>query len=154
MPRPKNLASYPDEMFALIEGCALRGAVFERPVGSWEEAARVQGRFYAFKGALKRERDRLVGRAGQEQLLARLEEQLRWAGATVCWYDRLGTQELVVKYMNKDQTPEARALRKMLQSSREPAIQEIAGQAADSLARILEKAGPLPTDGDQNDNRS
>lgn len=137
MPRSKKLSTYPRELSTIVEKVSLENRGFEVPIDSWREAAQMQGRFYAFRGAIKRELDEALKKGEDAVAIAQLKDLARWADDTVCWYDRLAGTEMVVRYINRSQTPEARKLRKMLEGGgRVEEGNVLDAEAQESFARL------------------
>jgi hypothetical protein len=138
MPRARTLNSYPDELWQIVEGAALRNEKFTVPCADWRDAARFQGQFYAFRGALRRELDALTLRPDSELhgWRQRVEQTLRQCEKVVCWFDRTAGGDPHVVYMSKGQTPHALALRKVLSQGQVSAPDDA---IAASAARIMEQ---------------
>lgn len=114
MPRAKSIHAYPQELWTFCEGCALRHEQFQIEVDNWKQAAAMQGKFYAFRGAINREAELIkstgLGGPAWAEKIANIQV---WANETVCWWDR-STREgkLTVSYMHKSDTPDAKLYQK------------------------------------------
>jgi virulence-associated protein VagC len=97
----KHLASYPEELGQLLEVGSLGGVTL--PMASAQEAKRLQGRLYAYKGALKKEVEENLDCGETIRNLHRLSQkcQIRVEGS-----------QLIIRPM--DQDPDAALIRAVL----------------------------------------
>lgn len=148
MPRAKALNAYPDEFWEIVEGCAIRNEEYKIEVTGWREAMRLQGQFYSFRGALRREIEALAKRPADSTgalagWKARVDATLRNCEKTVCWFNRLGVvsdkDPVIVHYMNKAQTPQAKALRGMLAGAKPSVTPNVSESVNESAQRLMER---------------
>lgn len=121
MPRPRALSSFPRQFWDITARTALKKEVFRTTVPTRGAAASLQGRFYAFRGALKREVDRThaePARYGPGEVDS-IRDAYAMACSVVLWWDKKQTvPPIEVKFIHRDLTRESLILVEMLNSSK------------------------------------
>lgn len=143
MPRARALSAYPPEFWEIMERTGVRRDTITYPVVNHRSAMRLQGKFYAFRQAIKRELDSMKvhpGRFTPEQQ-GQVLDLWNWAQMTVCWFDRNSDADAttLVSFMHRDNTPEAQMLRQMLNANPASEVPLSTGRIDASLERLLEK---------------
>jgi hypothetical protein len=116
-------------------------------VATITEGLSLQGKFYSFRGALKRavEKAAIMPRDYIDASMEKNKQALQWAENTICWVDRKHVPS-TVRFCHKDQHPTSAMLRKLLttrvQTELHPSITQ---QLAESAKRLLEEQGKLTT---------
>lgn len=148
MPRSKSVNTYPPQLWTICERCAVGKEEFELEVPTVTKALSVQGQFYAFRGALRREYDRVAALGKDQAWEDKLKAYIEFSSLTVCWVDRPGKNDPVrqmtspakIRFMHRDKTPASELLEKALQTGRTPA--QIADDADRSIEELLGKINP------------
>lgn len=151
MPRIRALKTYSNEFWDIIQGCAERHERYSLEVDTITEALTMQGKFYSFRGALRREVDAAIKNPDAAYDRDRNKIALAQAENTLCWIDR---KEVPVKvsFVHKDESPTSITLRKMIANRRETELPEdVQRQLQESAARRLKEqeelnSGPPPVD--------
>jgi hypothetical protein len=119
-------------------------------VADHRAAMRLQGKFYAYRQAIKREL--MLTKLHPDQYTPEQVQQLKdlwdWSQVTVCWFNRSSPPEAptTVSFMHRDSTPEAQMLDEMLKQNPET-VPTSKPAEEESLKRLLEKLEPpKPTD--------
>lgn len=149
MPRARHLSNYPPAYWEICERAAIRQDTISHVVSDHRAAQRLQGKFYAFRQAVRRELDLIKLRPTEyeAQHVESVKNLWQWVQVVVCWFDRATPAEAptTVCFMHRDQTPEARMLQNMLDEN--PASQAAPTAKVDeSLARLQEKLAGLEPD--------
>ena len=112
MPRSRSIDSYPESFWKIVEDAATKKQTFEFPFKDRLEGVQLQGKFYGFRGALKREALRLaVLLPADNPKRLRAETAAVQIQQIVCHVDRVtGT----TKIMHRDETPEAKMFEEAL----------------------------------------
>jgi hypothetical protein len=108
------------------------------PVKDWKEGMKMQGKFYAFRGAMSREADKLLN-APESAWKDRVTLGLRHAREVVCWLDR--SREPCVRFGHRENTPEALMLQEMLDGAGVKTQEQILAESAERLAKDLLTGG-------------
>ena len=149
MPRSKSVNTYPKALWQICERCAVGKEEFQMDMPSIQKALSLQGQFYAFRGALRKEYD-AVAKLGKDPAWAdRLKAFVEFSGQTVCWVDRPGATDVMrqfegtvkLRLTHRDNTPASELLDKMLETGRRPT--EIMDDADKSLQDLLGKVNPV-----------
>lgn len=148
--RPKDVYSYSNALWHIVERVATQGEVFEVPVSNVQTARKLRGKFYAFRQAIEAAiHEAMTPGSAHSEDLPRLQNMLQWSRVSVCWFAE-GPGEVVVKYMSKDQTPDAEMYRQALASAKpappipgeEEALEEAAKRVAEATSVPLVKKNP------------
>ena len=122
----------------------MRQEEFTLPVATITEGLSLQGKFYSFRGALKRAVEKGSRETFADAAYARNSRALAWAEATICWVDRKHVPS-VVKFCHKDQHPTSALLRRLLATRAPSPLNELVKQKlAESAKRMLEEQGKAP----------
>jgi hypothetical protein len=149
MPRSKSVNTYPAALWKICERCAVGKEEFQLEVPSIQKALSLQGQFYAFRGALRREYDSVAARGKDEAWAEKLKAFVEFSSQTVCWVDRPGkTADLMrqfegavkVRFTHRDNTPTSELLDKLLETGRGPG--QVVDDAERSLQEMLGKVDP------------
>jgi hypothetical protein len=145
MPRARALSSYPPAFWEILERVVVKGDVISQTLADHRAAQRLQGKFYAFRQAIKRELQmtEIKPEAYTKAQVEMIQSLMSWANTCVCYFDRATPREepTVVSFMHRDRTPEAQMLQNMLDSnpSNDPAdTDKIAASARRVMARLEE----------------
>ena len=122
MPRVRALNTYSNEFWEIIEACALRQEQFTLPVATITEGLSLQGKFYSFRGALKRavEEAKLKMIKHPESWDASHERNVNalvWAERPDAWVIRKNVPSTVM-FCHKGQHPTSAMLRKLSSPAR------------------------------------
>jgi hypothetical protein len=145
MARARALSSYPPAFWDIMERTGVRRQTVSSEVADHRAAMRLQGKFYAYRQAIKREL--MLTKVHPDQYTAEKIQQLNdlwdWSQVTVCWFNRSSPPEqpTTVSFMHRDNTPEAQMLNEMLRQNPET-VPEIKPAEQASLDRLLEKLDP------------
>lgn len=112
MARAKALNTYPATLWELVQKCAVDGQSFSQPIPNVRAGLSLQGQFYAFRVALRREIEHTPDTPANAEILAKYRATLEMAEKTVCWVDKTHN---TVNFCARDQTPLAHTLAGMLE---------------------------------------
>jgi hypothetical protein len=148
MPRSKNVNTYPEAYWKICERCAVGKEDFQMDVSTTQKALSVQGQFYAFRGALRKEYDEVKKLGRDPAWEAKLKAFVEFSANTVCWVDRPDPhnpiQELLpakLRFMHRDKTPANEILEQMLATGARSQVQ-VADDAEKSMKEFLDKVDP------------
>lgn len=137
MPRSRSIHTYPQSFWTMLEQAATAKKSFEFDVKTIPEGLSMQGKFYAFRGALVKEQARLsiMGPASGEAAVhkERVDRTLRFSQEVVCFVDR---DTLKVHIMHRDETPEAKLFEEALVRGGGKKLED---QLSESARRIMEQ---------------
>jgi hypothetical protein len=148
MPRSKNVNTYPKALWQICERCAVGKEEFAVEVESIQKALSLQGKFYAFRGALRQEYERVAGKKKDPAWEEKLQAYLEFSAQTVCWVDRPGPHDLgrqlvgpaKVRFVHRDNTPSSELFDRILASGRTQG--EVADKMDESIQELLGKLHP------------
>ncbi len=143
MARARALHSFPREFWEIIEACGARRELFSTPIASQTVGLSFRGKFYGFVGQLRKERDRLR-HSPEEQMTdsgARIMDLAQLSERVACYIVQENGQWFI-RFMNRDDTPEAETARQILGArvatqERAPGLLE--RELAESARRIMER---------------
>lgn len=139
MPRIRALKTYSSEFWDIIEGCAERHEDFQIETATITEALTMQGKFYSFRGALRREVEAAMLNPDKYPDRERNRIALAQAENTLCWVDRKNMPSSV-RFCHKDESPTSVFLRKMIANKKQTPLPEITEQQlAESAQRLLKQ---------------
>jgi hypothetical protein len=131
-----------------MERTGVKRETISMEVADHRAAQRLQGKFYAYRQAVKRELDLAKVQSDKltDEQLQQLKDLWEWVQVTVCWFNRATPREAAttVSFMHRDCTPEARMLEDMLAANPETTPAPKPDEEA-SLQRLLEKLSPPPS---------
>lgn len=130
MARAKGLNVYPKEYWELVKAAATENKKFVIPLATMTEGLKRQGRYYAFRGALRREVLRLsITHPGGGEWPDIVKATLSWSEEVACWIER--GDPPTIHFMHRSFTPEALSLRAMLDAGgSKPELQQIEDELA------------------------
>lgn len=147
MPRSKNVNTYPEAYWKICERCAVGKEEFQIEVSTVRKALSLQGQFYAFRGALRKEYDNVSAKGKDPDWEAKLKAYVEFSANTVCWVDRPDPNnpagQLVpakLRFMHRDKTPTNELLEQILATGRTPA--KVVDDAEKSMQEFLNKVDP------------
>lgn len=148
MPRARALSSYPPAFAEIVERAAVGGDTLTQTVVNKKAAQRLQGKFYAYRQAVRRELDMVTLKPAEyePQHAEAVRNLWQWVQVTVCWFDRALPDDLpvAVSFMHRDRTPEAQMLQNILDANRRRVAGPVTDKLAESQRRLLEKLGEDP----------
>lgn len=140
MGRSRDLNAYSPLFWEIVEQVAVKGKEYARELPTRTAAISLRGKFYAFRGALKRELDQaqMKPELYTTERLALIETTHKIGQSVVCWVGP-GDGPVLVKFMHRDQTPESVFLREMLAQGEVAARPPDEAAAKESQRKLLEK---------------
>ena len=145
MARARSLSAYPPVFAEIMERVGVRQDTITQSVLGHRAAMRLQGKFYAYRQAVKRELAlaKLKGAEYTPEQVEALINLWQWVQVTVCWFDRNSPPEGItqVSFMHRDKTPEALLLRQMLDANPITDAPQSTANIDASLGKLLDKLG-------------
>lgn len=142
--RPKDVFSYSSALWEIVEAVAVRHEVLEVTVPNVQAARKLRGKFYAFRQGIEAAiREAMTPGSIHADDLPKLQNTLQWSRVSVCWFAE-GPGPVVVRYMDKDQTPDAELYRQALASAKPAPVRPEEEKALEEAAKRIAEATAGP----------
>lgn len=134
MPRSRSIDSYPANFWQIVEDAATKKQTFEFPFEQPLDGLRLQGKFYGFRGALKREALRLsMVLPADDPKRLKAEAAAKQIQEIVCFVDLKARS---TKIMHRDETPEAKMFEEAIKRA---GLKTREQELAESAKRLIEQ---------------